>query len=198
MFTGIITDIGTIIVSNEAGTLHLRISCGYDSNGIKIGESIACNGVCLTVVDKGYAENHWFDVELSTETIQTTAPDHWRIGSKLNLERALKMGDDLSGHLVSGHVDGVATLTHIAKEGDSHRLTFEVPAPLHRFIAQKGSVTLNGVSLTVNGVAGQVFDVMIIPHTWAHTNFKYIQLGNKVHLEIDLLARYMARLIDTK
>jgi riboflavin synthase len=194
MFTGIITDIGTIISRTDRGDVRLRISCNYDASTIKLGESIACNGACLTVVDKSDHAPYWFDVELSQETLNKTSAG-WQMGNKLNLERALRVGDDLSGHMVSGHVDGVAKLLQVAAVGESHTLTFEAPKDLCRFIAPKGSVTLSGVSLTVNAVDGQVFSVNIIPHTWKHTNLSDLAVSDTVNLEIDLIARYLAQLI---
>lgn len=194
MFTGIITDIGTIRPPMAGDTSMLRINCSYDVSGIKLGESIACNGACLTVVDKG---DTWFAVQLSTETKHKTNPAGWDPGSRINLERALRAGDDLSGHLVTGHVDGTATLVQIIPGGEFYELHFTIDKPLHRFIALKGSVTLNGVSLTVNEVSGQKFSVTIIPHTWEQTNFHLLKEGHQVNLEVDLLARYTARLLET-
>jgi len=212
MFTGIISDIGTITSQDKAGgDLTLTIQTAYDSDGIKLGESIACNGCCLTVVEKGkQGGDDFFVMQLSDETLQCTA-DKWGAGDTLNLERALKMGDDLSGHLVSGHVDGVATIKNITSAGQnknnavgehgdnqnlSHVLAFEAPADLSKFIAPKGSVTLNGVSLTVNVVDGNEFAVNIIPHTWEQTNLSGLAVGDAVNMEIDLLARYVARLME--
>ena len=222
MFTGIISDIGTITShDNAGGDLTLTIQTSYDSDGIKLGESIACNGCCLTVVNRGRtSEGDYFTVQLSDETIRCTA-DQWGEGAKLNLERALKMGDDLSGHLVTGHVDGIATVLNVEQEtrtacpssleprpmcepggkhGDnqttSHTLTFEAPADLSKFIAPKGSVTLNGVSLTVNAVDGHQFTINIIPHTWEQTNLSSLTAGGQVNVEIDLLAPYVARLME--
>lgn len=195
MFTGIISDIGTITTRDESGgDLRLRIRTNFDSAGIKLGESIACNGVCLTVIDKGTEGAHYFDAQLSTETLSCTAP-RWQEGARLNLERSLKMGDELSGHLVSGHIDGVATVTHISQDGDSHCLTLATPKEHSKLIAAKGSVTLNGVSLTVNTVDGPHFTVNIIPHTWQHTTLSDLAVGDSVNLEVDMLARYVARLL---
>ena len=193
MFTGIITDIGRITGVEHKGDLRLRIGTAYDTASIDMGASIACSGVCLTVVDKG---SDWFAVEVSAETLSRTAGD-WAEGTPLNLERALRVGDELGGHIVSGHVDGVAKLLSVVRDGDSFRLTFEAPAPLHRFIAPKGSIAIEGVSLTVNEVEGDVFGVNIIPHTWEVTTLGRLEPGAKVNLEIDVLARYVARWQET-
>lgn len=190
MFTGIISSIGTIEARTQRGDLRLRIACAWDD--FTMGESIACSGACLTVVE--YGGGH-FSVDLSSETLARTAPGMWEKGRKLNLERALKMGDALDGHLVTGHVDGVAKLISVTETGGSHELCFEAPAALSRFIAEKGSVTLDGVSLTVNKVDGTKFHVNIIPHTWENTTLGLLQSGDSVNLEIDLIARYVARLL---
>lgn len=192
MFTGIIDDIGTITKAEQPGDLRLEVTCNYTPESIKLGDSIACNGVCLTVVailKKGFA------VELSAETVSRTAKDSWQTGKKLNLERSLKMGDTLDGHLVSGHIDGVAIIKNIEKSGDSNILTIESPAELSRFIAQKGSVTLDGISLTVNSVENTEFTVNIIPHTWKNTTLNGRKAGDELNLEIDIIARYVARLM---
>lgn len=194
MFTGIISDIGTIRTLEQKGDLKARIQTSYDTNGIDIGASIACDGVCLTVVELG---DDWFDVEISAETLsKTNLPDLWEKGRHINLERALRLGDELGGHIVSGHVDGVATVTSIKDEGDSTRFTFEAPKALARFIAPKGSVALNGTSLTVNEVDHCTFGVNIIPHTKIATTWGQTREGDKINLEIDTLARYVARLAD--
>lgn len=195
MFTGIVTDIGTVTEVEQRGDLRARIQNAYDMAGVDMGASIACNGVCLTVVGKG---PDWFDVDISAETISKTNIGHhgWQQGSRINLERALKVGDELGGHIVSGHVDGVAELVEMHDEGDSLRLTFEAPAALARFIAPKGSVALNGTSLTVNEVAGNRFGVNLIPHTQEVTTWGDVKVGDKVNLEIDTLARYVARLAE--
>ena len=191
MFTGIITDIGTILSRDEnAGDVVIRVGTSYDTAGIKLGESIACNGCCLTVINKTADA---FDVQLSAETLRCTAGD-WAVGDVLNLERALKVGDDLSGHFVTGHVDGVASVTSVEPSGDSHMVTFQIPDGLEKFIAPKGSITLSGVSLTVNQAQGNEFTVNLIPHSWAHTNFSELQAGSEVNLEVDVLARYVARM----
>ncbi len=195
MFTGIITDIGTVTQVEQRGDLRARIQNAYDMAGVDMGASIACNGVCLTVVGKG---PDWFDVDISAETISKTNIGHhgWDPGVRINLERALKVGDELGGHIVSGHVDGVAELIEMHDEGDSLRLTFEAPPALARFIAPKGSVALNGTSLTVNEVNGNRFGVNLIPHTQEVTTWGAVKVGDKVNLEIDTLARYVARLAE--
>ncbi|MCF6273093.1 MAG: riboflavin synthase [Rhodobacteraceae bacterium] len=197
MFTGIITDIGEVLQVEMRGDLHVRIGTRYETGGVDIGASIACDGICLTVVDKGES---WFDVDISAESLGKTniltANTAWPVGTKLNLERALKLGDELGGHIVSGHVDGVAQVLSTRDEGESTRFEFEAPAALARFIAPKGSVALNGTSLTVNDVEGCRFGVNIIPHTKAHTTWHSVKAGDAVNLEIDTLARYVARLKD--
>ncbi len=198
MFTGIITDIGTIEALEDRGDLRARIRSGYAPAGIAIGASIACDGVCLTVVDRGPAgDGAWFDVDISAETrARTTIDARWRVGRRINLERALRLGDELGGHIVSGHVDGLAEVVAIAAEGDSTRITLRAPAPLARFIAPKGSVALNGTSLTVNEVADRDFGINVIPHTRTETTWGEIAVGDAVNLEIDTLARYVARLAE--
>ncbi len=193
MFTGIVTDMGEIVELEQAGDLRARIRCHYDMAGVDIGASIACNGVCLTVIEKG---PDWFDVQISAESIAKTNIGAWAEGSPLNLERALKVGDELGGHIVSGHVDGVAEIVAMRDEGDSTRFTFRAPETLAKYIAPKGSVALNGTSLTVNEVEGVTFGVNIIPHTKAVTTWGHAKLGDKVNLEIDTLARYVARLTE--
>jgi riboflavin synthase len=199
MFTGIVTDIGEVLnVKPRADDLHrLTIACGYARAGITEGASIACSGVCLTVVGTGEEGGRaWFAADAGAETLRLTTAGAWRQGAKLNLERALKIGDELGGHLVSGHVDGIAEL--IAREDltDMARLAFRVPAALSRFIAQKGSVALDGVSLTVNEVDDDSFAVLIIPHTLAVTTLGALRVGDPVNLEIDQMARYAARLME--
>lgn len=197
MFTGIITDIGTIRAAEQRGDLRLVIGCHYDMSGVAIGASIACSGVCLTVVDKGA---DWFAVDLSAETVSRTAQGAWTANHRLNLERALKVGDELGGHIVTGHVDGIGEVTAITAQGDSHRVTIRVPADLAGSIAPKGSITLDGVSLTVNEVTdtadGTSFGVNLIPHTFAVTTLGDLAVGTPVNLEIDVLARYLARMKD--
>ncbi|MDO5621370.1 MAG: riboflavin synthase [Paracoccus sp. (in: a-proteobacteria)] len=193
MFTGIITDIGDIRSLEQRGDLRARIGCHYDMAGVAMGASIACDGVCLTVVAKG---PDWFDVDISAESISKTNIGGWTAGQRLNLERALRVGDELGGHIVSGHVDGVAEIVSIRDEGASHRFTFHAPRELARFIAPKGSVALNGTSLTVNEVNGDHFGVNIIPHTQEVTTWGAAREGDRVNLEIDTLARYVARLAE--
>ena len=193
MFTGIITDIGTIRELEQTGDLRARIGTGYDTGGIEIGASIACDGVCLTVVALGA---DWFDVEISAETVSKTNLGGWQAGKRVNLERALKVGDELGGHIVSGHVDGLAEVVSVVDEGDSTRVRFRAPADLARFIAPKGSVALNGTSLTVNEVEGAVFGINFIPHTKEVTTWGRVAVGDRVNLEIDTLARYVARLAE--
>lgn len=194
MFTGIITDIGEITFLEQAGDLTARISTAYNPDTIDIGASIACDGVCLTVVSLGSEPRNWFEVQVSAESVSKTNLDAWTLGRRVNLERALKVGDELGGHIVSGHVDGVADLVSLRDEGDSTRMTFEVPEGLAKFIAPKGSVALNGTSLTVNEVDGARFGVNIIPHTKEVTTWGDAQEGDRINLEIDTLARYVARL----
>ena len=199
MFTGIITDIGRVATVEMRGDMRARIACGYDMTGVDLGASIACDGVCLTVVAKGTdGGTGWFDVDISAETLGKTniGATGWAVGKRLNLERALRVGDELGGHIVSGHVDGVARIVAAYREGDSLRLTFEAPAALARFIAPKGSVALNGTSLTVNEVEGNRFGINLIPHTQQVTTWGDARTGDAVNLEIDTLARYVARLAE--
>lgn len=193
MFTGIITDMGEIRSLDQRGDLRARIGCGYDTSTIEIGASIACDGVCLTVIATG---PDWFEVEISAETVSKSNLSDWDAGRAVNLERALKVGDELGGHIVSGHVDGVAEVVAIRDEGDSTRVTLRAPESLARFIAPKGSVALNGTSLTVNEVAGCDFGINFIPHTKDVTTWGRVATGDRVNLEIDTLARYVARLQD--
>ncbi|HUC50475.1 MAG TPA: riboflavin synthase [Xanthobacteraceae bacterium] len=200
MFTGIVSDLGDIIeVQDKAESLRrITIGCSYDPDSIEIGASIACSGTCLTVVERGRKGNRtFFTVDAAAETLRLTTAGHWRPGAKLNLERALRLGDELGGHMVSGHVDGLAEL--IARDDflDSSGLTFRVPAELARFIAPKGSVALDGISLTVNEVKGDTFSVLLIPHTLKVTTFGVLSVGAQVNLEVDQMARYAARLLDT-
>ncbi|MCA3254826.1 MAG: riboflavin synthase [Alphaproteobacteria bacterium] len=195
MFTGIVTDIGQIERIEQRGDLRIRITTAYDTGTVALGASIACSGACLTVVDKGPG---WFDVDVSGETVSKTA-DKWREGARLNLERALKVGDELGGHIVTGHVDGVATVVGIRPDGDSRRIGFAIPAALAPYLAPKGSVTVDGVSLTVNDVTDQPdgtahFAVNIIPHTAAMTTLGDLAPGDPVNIEIDVLARYLSRM----
>lgn len=193
MFTGIITDIGRIERLEHRGDLRARIATGYDTATIDRGASIACDGVCLTVVGTG---DNWFDVDISAETLSRTNLNLWSERRAVNLERSLKVGDELGGHIVSGHVDGVAEIAGMADEGDSTRMTFRAPEALAKYIAPKGSVALNGTSLTVNEVVGRDFGINIIPHTREVTTWGAARVGDAVNLEIDTLARYVARLRD--
>lgn len=200
MFTGIVTDIGRVLSVTRAGDLTARIATGYDIATIAIGASIACDGVCLTVTAKGVEPDGqgWFQVDISAETQSKTniGAAGWAPGTGINLERALKVGDELGGHIVSGHVDGVAEIVALRDEGDSTRMTFRAPAALARYIAPKGSVALNGTSLTVNEVEGCDFGINVIPHTKEVTTWGRAAVGDRVNLEIDTLARYVARLQD--
>jgi len=193
MFTGIITDIGRLrsIEHTGDGGTRIAIDTAYETSDIALGASIACAGVCLTVVDTGRG---WFAVEVSNETLARTTLGDWNKGNPINLERALRVGDELGGHIVSGHVDGVATVAAVQPDGDSLRYVFEVEDAVARFIAEKGSVTIDGVSLTVNGTSGDRFDVNIIPFTHDNTTFKELDAGARANVEIDMLARYVARL----
>ncbi|MEO7635424.1 MAG: riboflavin synthase [Sphingomicrobium sp.] len=195
MFTGIVTDVGTVIAAEQRGDLRLRVRTGYDLATVDLGASIACSGVCLTVVDKG---DDWFAVDVSGETLSRTAGDLWREESKLNLERALRLGDEFGGHIVTGHVDAVGDVLGVCPEGDSRRIGVSVPRALAAMIATKGSVTLDGVSLTVNdvGAAGDGathFSVNIIPHTAKHTTLGNLETGQQLNVEIDVIARYLDR-----
>lgn len=196
MFTGIITDVGRILELEQQGDLRARIATTYDVDGIDLGASIACNGVCLTVIALGQTPQNWFDVQISAETVGATNVGGWTTGTPLNLERALKVGDELGGHIVSGHVDGVAEVVAMRDEGDSTRVTFRAPDALARFIAPKGSVALDGTSLTVNEVDGRDFGINFIPHTKSETTWGTTQVGDLINLEIDTMARYVARLRD--
>jgi len=196
MFTGIVTDMGEVLATTPRETgMRFRIATAYDPQSIAIGASIACGGPCLTAVERGVQGNRsFFDVEASPETMERTTLGSWREGTRVNLERALRVGDELGGHLVSGHVDGIARIVDRRDEGDMARFAFEAPAGLARFIAEKGSVSLDGTSLTVTTVDGNRFDVMVIPHTLAATTWGERRAGDFVNLEVDTLARYVARL----
>jgi riboflavin synthase len=200
MFTGIVTAVGTIREARQTGDLRAVITCPFDPAGIAMGASIACSGTCLTVVDKGgVAGDAWFAVDISAETVACTVPGRWQEGSRLNLEPALKLGDELGGHIVTGHVDGVGTVIGICPEGDSRRIGFAVAGELAPYLAAKGSITIDGVSLTVNEVTDQAdgtchFAVNIIPHTAEVTTLGTLAQGDKVNLEIDVLARYLKRM----
>ncbi len=196
MFTGIVTDMGEVIRLEKQGDLRARIATAYPVAGISIGASIACEGCCLTVIATGTTPRGWFDVQISAESVARTNIGGWDLGQKVNLERALKVGDELGGHIVSGHIDGVAEIVAMRDEGDSTRFTFRAPEALAGFIAPKGSVALNGTSLTVNEVKGAEFGVNIIPHTKSVTTWGQARTGDKVNIEIDTLARYVARLQD--
>ena len=200
MFTGIITDIGTIERIEKRGDLRIVVASGYDMGTVDLGASIACSGVCLTVVDKAPAgQPGWFAVDVSGESVSRTAPAMWSEGARLNLERALKVGDELGGHIVTGHVDGVGEIVSVAPEGDSRRIEIAAPQALASYLAAKGSITIDGVSLTVNDVAdqpdGQVhFAINIIPHTASLTTLGALTPSDRVNLEIDILARYLGRM----
>ena len=192
MFTGIISDLGRIRSVAHSGDTRIVFETVYDTGAIDMGASIACSGVCLTVVDKGPG---WFSSDLSAETLARTTAANWREGTAINLERSLKLGDELGGHLVYGHVDGVGVLAGCQADGDSHRLVFQAPADILSFIAVKGSIAVDGVSLTVNRVDDDGFEVSIIPHTARMTTLGQRQPGTRVNLEIDMLARYVQRLL---
>jgi riboflavin synthase len=200
MFTGIVTGIGTVRQAEQRGDLRLTIDTSYDLDTVDLGASISCSGVCLTVVDKG---GDWFAVDVSAESLSKTAPDHWRQGAQLNLERALRLGDELGGHIVTGHVDAVARVVGTCPDGDSTRIGIAIPAGLAPMIAPKGSVTLDGVSLTVNDVrdaedGSTHFSVNIIPHTARHTTLGKLSAGQQLNVEIDVLARYLNRMITAR
>lgn len=200
MFTGIVTALGTIREARQQGDLRAIIACPFDPAGIAMGASISCSGTCLTVVDKGgVAGEAWFAVDISGETVACTVPGRWKVGGQLNLEPALKLGDELGGHIVTGHVDGVGEVLGISPDGDSRRVSFAVSAELAPYLAPKGSITVDGVSLTVNDVTDQAdgichFAVNIIPHTSEVTTLGALKQGDKVNLEIDVLARYLKRM----
>jgi riboflavin synthase len=195
MFTGIVTDIGRVRkVEQTARDRRYEIETAWDTAGLDLGASISHAGCCLTVTEKGPG---WFAVEVSGETLSKTSLGDWGEGDRVNLERAARLGDEMGGHIVSGHVDGLGRVVAIAPEGGSHRVHVEAPEPLHRFIAPKGSITVDGVSLTVNAVEGRRFAVNIIPHTWEMTTLGDLKVGDAVNLEIDMLARYLARWQET-
>src|SRR3954468_16675428 len=200
MFTGIVTDVGTVRSVERRGDLRLQISTGFDTATIDLGASIACSGVCLTVVDKG---EDWFAVDVSAETVSRTAADQWREGAKLNLERSLRLGDELGGHIVTGHVDAVGEVVGVCPDGDSRRIGVSVPLALGKMIAPKGSIALDGVSLTVNDVrdaddGSTHFSINIIPHTTRETTFAGIEAGRQLNVEVDVLARYIQRMLPTR
>lgn len=195
MFTGIVTDIGRVREVRETyRDRRYEIETVWDTDGIDLGASISHAGCCLTVTEKGPG---WFAVEVSNETLSKTTLGDWKAGDGVNLERAARLGDEMGGHVVSGHVDGLGRVVSIIPEGGSHRVEVEAPAPLHRYVAAKGSITVDGVSLTVNAVKGQVFSLNIIPHTWDVTTLGRLKVGDPVNLEIDMLARYLARWQET-
>ena len=195
MFTGIVTDVGRVRHIEKRGDTHVVISTALDLTNVPMGASIACSGACLTVVDKGTGKDNWFAVTASGETLSKTTLGGWKVGDPVNLERPMRVGDEFGGHIVSGHIDGVAEVKLAVPEGESTRMMFDAPAALAKFIAPKGSVALDGVSLTVNEVDGVRFGVNIIPHTFKVTTFGRTKPGSKVNLEIDLLARYVARIV---
>ncbi len=195
MFTGIITDIGELISLDKQGDWQLRIKTHWNTKDIDIGASIACSGICLTVLDR---EGDYFDVSASMETVSITTLQTWQLGKKINLERALRVGDELGGHIVSGHVDGIITLSEIKPDNDSYRLKFLINDKFKGLIASKGSVCIDGISLTVNSVTDSSFDVNIISHTWNETTIGNCVVGDTANLEIDMLARYVSRLLETK
>ena len=195
MFTGIITDIGTVRALEKKGDTRIEINTRFDTASINIGASICCSGACMTVIEK---RDEWFAVEASGETLSKTVLGSWTLDTPVNLERALKVGDEMGGHVVSGHVDGTALVTDVHKEGYSLRVNFKTDDTLKRFIAPKGSVTLNGVSLTVNEVEGNSFGVNLVPHTQVETTLGKLSTGEMINVEIDMLARYVARLLETE
>lgn len=195
MFTGIVTDVGQVRHIEKRGDTHIVIEPHYDMDKLPMGGSVACSGACLTIVDKGSNADKWFAVTASAETLSKTTMGTWKVGTPVNLELPLKVGDELGGHIVSGHVDGLAELVRLVPEGESTRMTFDVPKALSRFIAEKGSVALDGISLTVNEVEGSTFGINVIPHTLQVTTFGHLKPGMKVNLEIDTIARYVARLV---
>lgn len=196
MFTGIVTDVGTVVSAEQKADLRLTIRCGYDLSSIDLGASIACSGVCLTVVDKG---DDWFAVDLSMETLSRTAADSWREGARLNLERSLRVGDELGGHFVTGHVDCIGEVVDVAPEGGSTRIVVAIPSSYAPLVAGKGSIALNGVSLTINDVrdgdGSTQVTVNVIPHTAAHTTLGALTAGGQLNVEFDVLARYLDRMI---
>jgi riboflavin synthase len=201
MFTGIVTDIGevTAVRPRGEGLRRLKIACGYPRASIAEGASIACSGVCLTVVGIGDEDGRtWFAADAAAETLRMTTVGNWRHGTRINLERALRMGDELGGHIVQGHADGIAALTEREDLTDMARLTFRAPSSLTRFIARKGSVALDGISLTVNAVEADAFSVLIIPHTLKVTTLGAVRAGDQLNLEVDLMARYAARLMEQR
>ena len=195
MFTGIISDVGTVQLVTQRGDKSFKITTAYDPASVDIGASIACSGPCLTVVAKGgRAGDAWFSVDVSPETMEKSTAASWAVGTRLNLERPLKVGEEIGGHIVSGHVDGIGEVLQVKPEGDHTRIVIRPPKPLGKFIAPKGSIALDGISLTVNEVERDTFGVNIIPHTAKVTTWGALKPGDKVNIEIDMLARYLARL----
>lgn len=193
MFTGIIKDVGHVSgIDDSRGDLRFTIQTALDLSDIHIGASISCDGCCLTVVEKG---DDWFSVDASKETLTKTILKQWTVQSRINLEASLKVGDELGGHMVSGHVDGVLSVLKIKREGDSHRVVLSLPENFEKLVASKGSIALNGISLTVNEVTDDTFGVNIIPHTWMNTNMCALQVGDSMNFEIDTMARYVARIM---
>jgi riboflavin synthase len=200
MFTGIVTDVGTVRSAEQRGDLRLVVATSYDMDSVDLGASIACSGACLTVVDKG---EDWFAVDVSGETVSKTAECHWREGARLNLERSLRLGDEVGGHIVTGHVDAVGTVVGVCPEGDSKRIGISVPRALGPMIAAKGSVALDGVSMTVNDVRDAEdgtthFSVNVIPHTGEHTTLGEVAAETQLNVEVDVLARYIDRMLATR
>ncbi len=200
MFTGIVTDVGTVRSAEQRGDLRLVIATGYDMDSVDLGASIACSGACLTVVDKG---DDWFAVDVSGETVSKTAADHWSEGARVNLERSLRLGDEIGGHIVTGHVDAVGAVVGVCPEGNSRRVEISVPRTLGQMIAAKGSVSLDGVSMTVNDVRDADdgtthFSVNVIPHTGQHTTLSELDFGRQLNVEVDVLARYIDRMLATR
>jgi riboflavin synthase len=200
MFTGIVTDVGEVLAvqTRAEGLRHLKIACSYDRATIADGASIACNGVCMTVVAAGVEDRTWFSVDAAAETLAITTVGTWHAGTRINLERSLKIGDELGGHIVAGHADGIAEIIERQQLTDMARFAIRAPSSVSRFIAQKGSVALDGVSLTVNEVQGDIFSVLIIPHTLTVTTLGTWQKGTMINLEVDLMARYAARLMEPR
>lgn len=195
MFTGIITDLGRVLSIDKSGDWKIRIGTNFDMRAVAIGASIACSGVCLTVIEK---DTQSFTVQVSRETLDKTAVGEWAVGTPINLEQSLKMGDELGGHLVFGHVDGVGHVVSVTPSGDSHHVRVRLPDNLKHLAAAKGSIALDGISLTVNAAHDDIIDLMIIPHTWAETSWGQLAAGQKVHVEADMLARYVARIMEFK
>jgi riboflavin synthase len=194
VFTGIIDDIGTIITIENLGDTMLEIQTNYDLENIALGASISCSGVCLTVIKK---DKNSFFAQVSDETLSCTTIGNWQIGDKINLERSMKIGDEIGGHIVSGHVDDIAKIISITQIDDSHEIKIIVGEDIKYLIAKKGSICINGVSLTVNDIRNNIFSINIIPYTWEHTSFKYLKVNDEVNIEIDMLARYIARYMES-